>query len=78
MRLKKGYIWKSIEGPSKGKEFTIVDVAKDTVQYKSNETGQFYTENRKNFEKRLERVNKYWNDTTKQYKRNKQQIRNEE
>lgn len=76
MKLKKGYVWKSIEGPSKGKEFVIVDVASDSIQYKSKETGQFYEESRKNFEKRIQRVNEYWSSTTKEYKMKKENLRN--
>ena len=77
MKLKKGYIWKSIEGPSKGKEFTIVDITKSSIQYKSIETGQFYTEDRKNFEKRMERVNEYWSKSNKEYKRKKEELKGE-
>lgn len=77
MKLKKGYTWKSIEGPSKGKEFTIVYMDKYVVQYKSLETGQFYEENRKNFEKRMERVNEYWSQSNKDYKRKRQDLRGE-
>lgn len=77
MKIKKGLRWKSIEGVSKGKEFVVVDVDKDSVQYKSEETGQFYTEDRKNFEKRMERVTEYWNSSNKTYKRNKEKLKGE-
>ena len=77
MKIKKGLRWKSIEGVSKGKEFVVIDVDKDSVQYKSEETGQFYTEDRKNFEKRMERVTEYWNSSNKTYKRNKEKLKGE-
>lgn len=77
MKLKKGYTWKSIEGPSKGKEFTIVYLDRSVVEYKSEETGQFYTEPRKNFEKRMERVAEYWSNSTKDYKRKREQLKGE-
>ena len=77
MKLKKGLRWKSIEGVSKGKEFVIIDIDRYTVQYKSEETGQFYTEDRKNFEKRMERVFEYWSNSNKAYKRRKEQLKGE-
>lgn len=75
MKLKVGLKFKSIEGPSKGKEFMVVFLDKYEVQYKSIETGQFYEESRKNFEKRMERINKHWSDTNKSYKHKKQEMR---
>lgn len=77
MKLKKGLRWKSIEGPSKGKEFTLIDVDRYSVQYKSDETGTFYTEDRKNFEKRMERVTEFWSKTNKEYKRKKENLKGE-
>lgn len=78
MKLKKGLRWKSIEGPSKGKEFTLIDVDRYSVQYKSDETGTFYTEDRKNFEKRMERVTEFWNTSNRKYKLNKEKLRKED
>lgn len=75
MKLKKGFTWKSIEGISKGKEFTIVYMDKYVVQYKSLETGTFYEEPRKNFEKRMKRVAEYWSDSNKAYKRKKNDLK---
>ena len=77
MKLKKGFIWKSIEGPSKGKEFTIIDINSDIIQYKSLETGAIYKEPRKNFEKRMERVSAFWNKSTKEYKKRKESLKGE-
>ena len=78
MKLKKGLRWKSIEGISKGKEFVIIDVDRDSVQYKSEETGTFYTEDRKNFEKRMERVSEFWSSSNRKYKLNKEKLRKED
>lgn len=75
MKLKKGFTWKSIDGLSKGKEFVIVSLEKYVVQYKSIETGAFYEEPRKNFEKRMERVMEYWNQSNKDYKRKKNDLK---
>ena len=75
MKIKKGYTWKSIEGPAKGKEFTVVDINVTTVFYRSEETGIIYEKPRKQFEKYIQRVNKHWSDTNKSYKRNKQKLR---
>lgn len=75
MKIKKGYTWKSIEGPAKGKEFTIVEINASTVFYRSEETGIIYEKPRKEFEKYIQRVNKHWSDTNKSYKRNKQKLR---
>ena len=75
MKIKKGYTWKSIEGPAKGKEFTVVDINVTTVFYRSEETGIIYEKPRKEFEKYIQRVNKHWSDTNKSYKRNKQKLR---
>ena len=77
MKLRKGFTWKSIDGASRGKEFIIVYLDKTEVQYKSVETGNFYTENRKNFEKRMERVAEYWNKSNKDYKRKKENLKYE-
>ena len=68
-------ITKSIDGDSRGKEFVIVSLEKTVVQYKSLETGAFYEENRKNFEKRMERVAEYWNKSNKAYKAKKNDLK---
>lgn len=78
MRIKKGLTWKSIEGPSKGKEFTVVDVDSNFVRYKSSTSYVIYEEPRKNFEKRMERVSRFWNESNKSYKEKKQRLRNNE
>lgn len=71
MKIKVGTKFKSIEGLSKGKIFTITDSNSETVTYRSEETGEIYTAPRKHFEKYLQRVNKHWNETNKSYKRRK-------
>ena len=68
MKIKVGYKWKSIEGLSKGKEFTVVAVDSQIVTYKSKETNVQFTAPRKHFEKYIERVNTYWNERNKSYK----------
>ena len=75
MKIKKGLTWKNIDGIGKGKEFTVISVDNNTVQYKSLSTGVFYEEPRKNFEKRMERVAEYWNRTNKEYKTKRQNLR---
>lgn len=77
MKFKKGYTWKSIEGPCKGKIFTILDSNSEIVTYRSEESGEIYTAPRKHFEKYLERVNKYWNKKNKSYKQRKNQLKGE-
>lgn len=77
MRIKKGYTWKSIEGPAKGKKFTVTNVSSDNVLYKSEETGIIYEKPRKEFEKYIERVNKYWSETNKSYKNLKNKLKYE-
>ena len=74
MKIKVGTKFKSIEGLSKGKIFTITASDSDTVSYRSEETGEIYTAPRKHFEKYLERVNKHWNETNKAYKHKKSQL----
>ena len=49
MNIKTGYKWKAIEGLSKGKVFVITKIEKNTVTYKSEETGTVYTAERKYF-----------------------------
>ena len=77
MKIKVGTKFKAIEGLSKGKEFTVVSVDSISVTYRSEETGVLYNEPRKHFEKYLQRVNKYWTETKKNYKHRKQQLKNE-
>ena len=77
MKIKKGYTWNSIEGPAKGKEFTVVEINSTTVFYRSEETGIIYQKPRKEFEKYIQRVNKYWSDTNKSYKRDKERLKYE-
>lgn len=77
MKIKKGYTWKSIEGPAKGKEFTVIDVNAETVMYRSKETNIVYKTPRKEFEKYIQRVNKHWSDTNKSYKRDKERLKYE-
>ena len=77
MKIKVGTKFKSIEGLGKGKIFTVTDSNSDTVTYRSEETGVLYNEPRKHFEKYLQRVNKHWTETKKNYKHRKQQLKNE-
>ena len=76
MKIKVGTKFKSIEGSSKGKIFTIIDSNSETVTYRSEETGEIYTAPRKHFEKYLERVHRYWNETNKAYKNKKNMLKN--
>ena len=77
MKIKVGIKFKSIEGLSKGKIFTVTDSNSETVTYRSEETGEIYTAPRKHFEKYLERVNKHWSETNKNYKKRKVELKNE-
>lgn len=77
MKVKVGTTFKAIEGLSKGKEFVVVAVNDKTVEYKSMFTSLTYTSDRKHFEKYLERVNKYWSDKNKNYKKKKQDLKNQ-
>ena len=74
MKLKIGYKWKSIDGFSKGKCFKITEITSQVVVYKSEESGTTYTADRKFFEKYIERVNKFWSDKKKSYKRKKEKL----
>ena len=76
MKIKVGTKFKSIEGLSKGKTFTITYVNEDIVNIRSELTGEVYTTPRKHFEKYIERVNKYWSETNKTYKKKKQDLKN--
>ena len=75
MKLKKGHKWKSIDGLSKGKFFKIIEITSDNVIYKSEESKQIYTSNRKHFEKYMERVKNYWKERVKSYKDKKDRFR---
>ena len=77
VKLKIGYKWKSIEGTSKGKFFSITKLDTNLVTYKFVETGRIYTAERKYFERYIERVNKYWAETNKAYKNKKEKLKNE-
>ena len=77
MKLKKGYTWKSIEGPARGKDFTVIEVTVNNVLYKSQETGIIYEKPRKEFEKYIQRVNNYWSEKTKVYKKKKDRLKYE-
>lgn len=68
MKIKLGLKFKAIEGLSKGKIFTVTQADGKTVTYRSEETGEVYTAERKHFEKYLQRVNKHWHETNKSYK----------
>ena len=78
MKLRQGYSWKHHEGLSKGKEFTIVYLDRNEIQYKSKETGKFYSKPRKQFEKYIEEVNNYWSQSNKDYKKKKEQLKGNE
>lgn len=75
MKIKKGYKWKSIEGPSKGNILVVIDTSSELITYKSYQTGIIYTAPRKHFEKYIERVNQYWNDKNKNYKKKKAKLK---
>lgn len=75
MKIKKGYKWKSIEGPSKGSTFVVIEVTSDVVTYRSIDTKSVYVTPRKHFEKYLERVNQYWNHKNKNYKKKKAKLK---
>ena len=77
MKLKIGYKWKSIDGISKGKFFKITELTTSSVVYKSEDSGATYTTERKHFEKYIERVNKFWSETSKSYKNKKEKLKNE-
>ena len=77
MKIKVGLKFKSIEGLSKGKSFTVIVSNDKEVKYRSDDTGIVYSTNIKHFEKYLERVNKYWNETNKSYKHKKQNMKGE-
>lgn len=75
MKIKVGLKFKAIEGLSKYKTFTVTQVNDKTVTYRSEETKILYAAERKHFEKFIQKVNKFWNDTNKAYKRNKQELK---
>ena len=74
MHISKGFRFKAIEGISKGKTFTVLSADNKTVVYRSEFTDLTYTADRKHFEKYIQRVNKFWNNTTKAYKKKKQDL----
>ena len=74
MKIQKGMRFKAIDGISKGKTFTVLSVDNKQVVYRSEFTDATYTADRKHFEKYIQRVNKYWADTTKAYKRKKDSL----
>ena len=76
MKIKKGYKWKSIEGPSKGNMLLVLDVSSELVTYKSCESGIVYTAPRKHFEQYVKRVQQYWNEKNKSYKNKKRNLKN--
>ena len=78
MKIKKGYTWKSIEGPAKGKMFIVVHVLADSIIYRSLESYREYEMPRKQFDKYIERVNKYWHDKNTAYKRKKENLKREQ
>ena len=75
MKIKVGTKFKSIEGLSKGKIFTVTASNSETVTYRSEETGEIYSAPRKHFEKFMERVNTYWMQKNKNYKYKKNELR---
>lgn len=75
MKIKLGTKFKAIEGLSKGKLFTIIEVNSDIVSYRSEETGQIYSTPRKHFEKFFQRVNTYWQQKNKNYKFKKNELK---
>lgn len=77
MKIKVGLRFKSIEGPSKGKMFTVTAVSPDSVVSKSEESGRIYVTERGHFEKYIKRVNQYWSNSNKNYKHKKQELKGE-
>lgn len=77
MKIKKGFKWRSIEGPSKGCTFVVIEITQDLITYKSLDTKSIYTTPRKHFEKYQERVHQYWYNKKKQYKLDKANLKNE-
>ena len=75
MNIKLGMKFKSIEGISKGKTFTVTKITDTQVTYRSEETGELYVNDRKHFEKYIQRVNKFWTQTTKEYKYKKSKLK---
>lgn len=73
--MKIGYKWKAIDGLAKGKVFRIIEITSDKVTYKSEETKNVYSSDRKFFEKYIERVNKYWSELQKSYKNKKEKLK---
>lgn len=78
MKIKVGLKWKSIDGLQKGKYFTVTAVSPKEITYKCDETGNIYTAERKHFERYIQRVNKYWNETNKTYKYKKANMKLQE
>lgn len=77
MKIKKGFKWKSIEGPSKGSTFVVIEITSDVVTYRSIDTKSVYVTPRKHFDKYQERVKEYWYNKKKRYKLNKANLKNE-
>ena len=77
MKIKKGLKWKAIEGLCKGKEFTVIKVTQDTVTYRSETRGSIYDMPKNDFEKYLNRVQKYWKNSNLEYKIKKEKLRKE-
>ena len=75
MKIQIGLKFKAIDGPSKGKVFTVVNSDSKSVTYRSETTGVTYNAERKHFEKYLERVNKYWHETNKEYKQKRNNLK---
>ena len=75
MKIKLGLKFRAIEGLSKGKTFTVIQADSKMVSYRSEESGEVYTAERKHFEKYLERVNKHWAETNKSYKHKKNELK---
>lgn len=72
--IRKGSQFKGIEGPGKGKLFTVKKVTQNCVEYESY-SGTLYSESRKLFEKRLQRINEYWKNSKNSYKSRKEELR---
>ena len=74
MKLKVGLKWKH----TNGHEFVIRELTSDTVYYESKTTKAIYQNDRKHFEKYMKLVSKFWNNKTKDYKKDKENLRRNE
>lgn len=74
MKIKVGFKWKNYDG----KEYTIREITADDVFYENKATKKIYSNDRKHFEKYMKLVSKFWNNKTKDYKKDKENLRRNE